>query len=335
MKKISVIIPVYNVSEYINRCIQSIKEQTYKGPIECIFVDDCSPDNSNQLIENSFKECPHNIKRQIIHHSENRGLSAARNTGIANATGDYIYFLDSDDTITPDCLDFLSCYIQGENYDFVSADFKVNASYEALYAINHYNGKIIGNENILNLYIKHSWHVMACNKLCSTQFIKRNKLIFQEGLLHEDVLWSFRLACSAQSAYIINKKTYNYIIRENSIITQPGNERKHFKAYLEIITQIIQICNDDKNINPFGYRYLLNLSNSVLYSTLKSKSISYRESYKSIRNLMSNLNILRFLSKDEISLKQFILCVHFNCPFYIGLTISYIISVFKNKKNNL
>ena len=106
--RISIIVPVYNVERYICECFESIAAQTYEGELECIFVDDCGQDDSIALLEQLIASYSGPIQFSILHHEHNRGLSAARNTGIEHATGDYVYFLDSDDCITPDCIEKLS-----------------------------------------------------------------------------------------------------------------------------------------------------------------------------------------------------------------------------------
>ena len=104
--KVSIIIPVYNVSPYIERCIKSVMNQTYQD-IECILVNDASPDDSIDIAKLLIENYDGPIQFQILSHGHNRGLSAARNTGIDASTGDYLYFLDSDDEITPDCIKLL------------------------------------------------------------------------------------------------------------------------------------------------------------------------------------------------------------------------------------
>ena len=104
--KVSIIIPVYNVAPYIQRCIESVQAQTYKD-IECLLIDDCSTDESITIVEKIISECKDSSCFSIIHHNTNQGLSAARNTGIIASTGEYIYFLDSDDSITSDCIELL------------------------------------------------------------------------------------------------------------------------------------------------------------------------------------------------------------------------------------
>lgn len=99
--KISIIIPVYNVAEYITECLQSVIRQTYQGEIECIIVEDCGTDNSIAVAERLIAEYRGSIEFRILHHERNRGLSAARNTGTDAATGDYIYYLDRITIIHP------------------------------------------------------------------------------------------------------------------------------------------------------------------------------------------------------------------------------------------
>ena len=121
--KISIVVPVYNVEAYIEDCLKSVAAQTYKGEIECIIINDCTPDNSCAVIEHFVKEYNGPIEFKLLHHTVNRGLSAARNTGIDVATGDYIYFLDSDDEITPDCLEHLAAPLAENAYDFVIGNY--------------------------------------------------------------------------------------------------------------------------------------------------------------------------------------------------------------------
>ena len=105
LPKISIIIPIYNVEPYIEDCLQSVMRQTYRGMMECILVDDCGTDNSMKVAEQLIKIYNGPIDFKVLHHEHNRGLSAARNTGIDAACGDYVYFLDSDDWISDDCFE--------------------------------------------------------------------------------------------------------------------------------------------------------------------------------------------------------------------------------------
>ena len=107
--KVSIIIPIYKVEQFIEDCLRSVYNQSYKN-LEIILVDDCTPDDSMLIARNfvSKKELPKGMEIKFLSHKKNRGLSAARNTGIDAATGDYIYFLDSDDELSPDCISLLA-----------------------------------------------------------------------------------------------------------------------------------------------------------------------------------------------------------------------------------
>ena len=232
--KITIVIPVYNVEPYIEDCLKSVAAQTYKGDIECIVVDDCTPDGSCAIIERFIKEYNGNIDFKLLHHSVNRGLSAARNTGIDAATGDYIYFLDSDDEITPDCIELLAAPLEKEKYDFVIGDYAIIGHKVGVPPLLLEGNKMYKGKEIMKTFFTAQWYVMACNKLCDLNFLKKKKLYFEEELIHEDEIWSFQLACTAQSMSVVKKATYIYKVRVSSI-TDSRNKRQKAYALSKIV----------------------------------------------------------------------------------------------------
>lgn len=107
MYQVSILVPVYNVADYIERCVRSLMEQTYNN-IQYVFVNDCTPDNSGDIILNTIKEYPERKKDVLLlAHEKNRGLAAARNTAVDNATGQFIFHVDSDDYIEKDAIEKL------------------------------------------------------------------------------------------------------------------------------------------------------------------------------------------------------------------------------------
>lgn len=120
---ISVIVPVYNVEKYIKRCVESIMRQTFTDGIECILINDASPDKSIQIIENLIEEYKGNIQFRILSHTKNKGVVAARQTGINEASGKYLSFLDSDDYIEPDMLHDFYKEIERSKADIIIADY--------------------------------------------------------------------------------------------------------------------------------------------------------------------------------------------------------------------
>lgn len=234
---VSIIIPVYGVEKYIARCARSVFDQTYQN-LEIIFVDDCTQDNSICVLKKVMEEYPERKAQvKILKHEYNRGLSAARNTGVEAAMGDYIYFLDSDDAITNDCIETLEKPFEIYDYDFVVGDVKCKGfspkNDKEKWIKLKIEGRVVGKQ-IIETYNKELWPVMAWNKLLSKNFLKKNGISFEEGIIHEDELWSFWLSNTAKSIYTIRKVTYNYFFNDSSIISNQ-NVEKEMKSYCKIL----------------------------------------------------------------------------------------------------
>lgn len=226
--KISVIVPVYNVSEYIVECIQSLFMQTFKD-FEIIVVDDCGNDDSIAIAEDLLSKG--SIPYKILYHDHNRGLSAGRNTGMAAALGEYVYFLDSDDYVSPECFEKLYSKAIESNADITIGDYSVTGGSDTW--LLHINTQRTS-------YFDGAYYVMAWNKLCKHSFLKDNNIAFVEGLVHEDEPWTFEIACRTSNIALIEDQTYIYRIRENSL--QTGKDFvKHFNAYLVILSRFAHI----------------------------------------------------------------------------------------------
>ena len=215
---ISIVIPVYKVENYIERCINSVIAQDYQGGLECLLIDDCSPDNSMAIVSKVIDNYVGPISFRVFRHEKNRGLSAARNTGIDNALGEYVYFLDSDDYIASNCISSLATPLSERYYDIVIGNYTVVGSNEEFPPLRLGNKELNSNADVLDSYICRDWYMMAWNKLCSLSFIRKYSLYFKEGIIHEDNLWSFQYACLARSLRCVNVPTYYYCIREGSIM---------------------------------------------------------------------------------------------------------------------
>ena len=241
MQKVSIIIPVYNVASYIEESLLSALNQTYNN-IEYIIVDDCGTDNSISIVRMLQQSNPHkDIK--IIHHTQNRGLSAARNTGLINATGEYIYFMDSDDTISCDCIEKHLDAIQKYDADFTDANVLVIGGRQQLFnstkAIS-----LINTSDILIGYFAGDIHITACNKLYKKEFLTKNSIHFIEGLLHEDVIWTLDIAQNARNVVLMPDFTYHYHIRGGSITTSVSTENiiKIYDSWIHILNYIGHIA---------------------------------------------------------------------------------------------
>lgn len=279
---ISIIIPVYNVNKYIGDCLNSVINQSYTGSIECIIINDCTPDNSIEIANNIIEKYKGNITFKIIEHKENKGLSAARNTGIKHAQGEYLFFLDSDDEISPTCIEVLCKPLQERKYDFIIGNYITtgNISIEVSKLLLD-SGEILSNSKIISHYESYLWYMMAWNKLCNTKYIKENSLYFKESLTHEDDLWSFQLACTAQKIYIVNECTYIYKLRDNSIITS-NKFNHHIKSLTLVIKYMIEYSINNK-VNNIAYNIIYNYKSYTLNQSIKEKKL-FKETYKDIRS---------------------------------------------------
>ncbi len=240
--KVSIIIPVYNSSMYIERCMRSVLAQTYSD-IECLLIDDCSVDNSMELVRNMLSEYKGAILFSIIKHEKNRGLSAARNTGIQAATGDFLYFLDSDDAIDESCIELLSnLAIKYEGVDMVQGnclrDGKDNVGYSLKRGIPEY---VDGNKMVKALFYETSMPCTAWNKLLRRNFLVEYHLFFKENIYHEDILWSYYLAKYMHSFAVCYLYTYLYFINNNSITKSIQNNvlQRRNSSWKTVIKDIV------------------------------------------------------------------------------------------------
>ncbi len=241
--KVSIIIPIYNVEQYVGRCIKSVLNQSYPD-IEVLLIDDCSPDGSMQVALNTVANHPRKDCVRTIRHSHNQGLSCSRNTGIDAATGDYLYFLDSDDYISTDAIELLATQALQYGADFAIGNYTVVGSNRRPPRLEIPTGIVTGNEEIMRLFYREQWYVMAWNKLVKTSFIKRHKLYFEPGIVHEDDPWSFKIATVAQSMAVVNKPTLFYDMREGSITAKSSQWK------LQCRIKVLGILHDYLTAHP-------------------------------------------------------------------------------------
>lgn len=305
--KISIIIPVYNVEEYITECIQSVMHQTYKGEVECVLVDDCGNDNSIAVAEQLIAGYKGTIVFRILHHDHNRGLSAARNTGAEVATGEYIYFLDSDDYISDDCIDKLAKPLFQRDYDVVMGDIQTFGvdDKEIKYSYDEVD-EIVGNEAIFSAYAARSLYVMACNKLCKRSFLYDNNITFLEGQLHEDELWTYKAMLHTHSISLVHQITYNYRVRAFSITSSTNVSycKKSLSYFVTIKYMYDHPYHDQASYNRVTDFYV------PLYMgfAIASHHISLKQ-YLLVRKMYSPNNI----SQRKISIR-----LHYSMPPIIG-----------------
>lgn len=224
--RISVIIPVYNVEAYIAKCLDSVLSQIDET-VEIICVNDSSPDNARQIIEGYKLQYP-SIK---CIDRPNGGLSAARNSGIREASGEYIVLLDSDDCLENDVL--FDLYNQAKEYD---ADVLVgntkwiypNAEthIEKYSSADIISSVISGTDAIVKLMENEIYVPMAYNYICRRNYIVENNLFFKEGLIYEDELWTPQILIPAKRVVATKVYHYNYLQRDNTITNSAVTQMK-------------------------------------------------------------------------------------------------------------
>lgn len=237
---ISIIIPVYNVAPYIENCLISVFNQTYKN-LDIILIDDRSSDNSMFIAGELIKKYPEK-KVKIIQHECNRGLSAARNTGINASEGELIFFLDSDDELPYNSIETLYNSLIKYKCEVSVGAFKVVGNTKTDFAKPYKEGLFSYPQN--NLFKEYLFQYPACNRLYKSKFIKDNKLFFSEGILHEDILWSYMVAVKLSRFCYVDSETYKYTIRAGSI-TQNKNQKN-----IDSLKFIINHISKDLERNP-------------------------------------------------------------------------------------
>ena len=227
MLKISIIVPIYKVEPYLNRCIESILNQSYSN-LEIILVDDGSPDNCPKICD-FYANIDNRI---IVIHKTNGGLSEARNYGLDIATGDYILFVDSDDYIRVDMCEVLLKNAMETNADMVVCDFyRVNNNSLLESSNNELRKEQINPDLYMHRFIneRNSCYVVSWNKL----YVKRlfDDLRYPVGFIHEDEFLIHELVYKCTLISCISDKLYYYTQREDSIMGSDFSAKRMDVAY--------------------------------------------------------------------------------------------------------
>lgn len=242
MIKVSIIIPVFKVEQYIKRCICSIlAQESADCDIECVVVDDCTPDDSMKIIDDIVTNYNGKINFVFCTHNVNKGLSEARNTGIRNATGDFILFVDSDDCLSDDCLKLMI----GGLESYPNVDVVLGNAFSCKYGRPFFPPvsapTLLTNKNEILLKVFFAdLHFHAWNRLVRRDLIVNNDLYFVEGLLYEDMPWTYKLITVVSSMLVLPNNTYVYEYNENSIMnTTEAKINKVVYSFCYIINYIL------------------------------------------------------------------------------------------------
>lgn len=254
MPKVSVIVPIYNVEKYLEKCINSLLSQTLED-IQIILVNDGSKDNSGNIA----KEYEKNNKDRVIYvEKENGGLSDARNYGLKYATGDFIAFLDSDDYIEKNAYEEMYNKAIEENVDYVECDFiwefpnKIRVDKQYPYK----------NKKEMLSFVR----VVAWNKLIKRQLIIDNNLEFPKGLRYEDVEFTYKLIPFINKFTYVDKPFIHYVQREGSI-ANVQNERT--AEIFTVLDNVIEFYKENNIYDEYRDELEYNCARYLLCSSLK------------------------------------------------------------------
>lgn len=285
---VSVIVPVYQVEKYIERCIQSIQKQTYKN-IEILLIDDGSKDNSGKICEEYAKL----DKRVKVYHKKNGGLSDARNYGIEYAKGDYFAFIDSDDFITKDFIETLLRACLDKECEIAICGYK-KTSDNSIQENKNKDVKIVTKKAALEQSCvnaqEHIKYTVAWNKL-----YKRNlfdEIRYPVGKLHEDEATTYKLLEKANGIVVLEKEMYGYFMSASSIMRSSYNEKR-----LVIIDIILEkLCYlKERNYDELEQRIREQLVDTIIYHYYNTR---------------------RYLEKSEDIQKKLLKCFQEQCFEY-------------------
>ena len=300
--RLSIIVPIYNVEQYIEECLDSIYNQDLIN-FEVLCIDDKGKDKSIQKVQEYIKK-KKITNLSIIKHSTNKGLSEARNTGINNAKGKYVCFLDSDDKLEKGGIGQLLKVAEENNLDIVEG--KVTEVFETKCNIelgtnnqDRKNSEIVNGDEYFSHAIKNNEYLtIACCRLFKKELLK-NKVYFMPGIKFEDEEFSPRAIIPANRIQYLNVPFYIYRRRDNSITTNMFMDDKWYTSYMKIINSIENYSEQIKDKK--SYMCLKNRIGQLALSILKNP-IAYGASQEQIKKIVievKNKKIYRIPMKSR------------------------------------
>lgn len=220
--KVSVIIPIFKVEKFIERCVRSLMEQTLKE-VEYLFVDDASPDGSIAILKRTLADFPERQEQvRILTHEVNKGLPAARNTGLAIAQGEYIFHCDSDDFVEREMLKEMYAKAKEADADIIWSDFWLSFEQKERYMqVREYPTAETALRGMLEGAMKYN----VWNKLTRRSLYLENNILFPAGHSMGEDMTMIRLMACAQRVVYIPKAYYHYVRLNQSALTQTFSER--------------------------------------------------------------------------------------------------------------
>ena len=295
--KISIIVPVYNVEKYLEKCLKSLVKQTLKD-IEIIVVNDGTKDNSQKIIDRYVKKYPMLVKSYI---KENGGLSSARNFGLKYAKGDYIAFADSDDYVETDMYEKLYNKAVEKDFDMVVCNLKYIYDTKIVNAYSNIKEDIFSKDEIKKSMI--NIYPAAWNKLFNKRLFK-NKVLFKEKVWFEDVEFLYRLYPYINSIGKVDDYLYNYVQRDGAI-TSTFDERLFH--YIDNFNGIVKFYKEKKFFDEYKkeleycyarYLYATFIKQASNFNNKKMYKKAVEEAIKNVKKYFPNYRKNKYFYKS-------------------------------------
>lgn len=310
--KFSIVLPVYNVEKYLDKSVKSVLNQT-EHDFEIILVDDESPDNCPAICD-AYAEKYDFIK---VVHQKNAGLAGARNAGLAVASGKYVYFLDSDDTIQPDTFAYLGKVINeiGKDVEMIASEYQsVELGEEFKEAASDGGYEVMSREQIQNAFLLRTHVVLAPGTLYNINWLKKNGLVFEPNPYSEDQLFIWRALMSVSEVAFVHKALYNYLSRPGSIMS--GSKVNNIKKAYPFFVQLDTEMKKSEDVTHLVSRYMLSRwVMGILHSS--SKLCSYPEYQGLMEVFEAKKHCRNILSFPSLKMRMF------GLSYYLGPRLFY------------
>ncbi len=303
---LTIVIPVYNVAKYVEKCIRSVYNQSLSmDSYEVIVVNDGTKDDSLQICENLQAEIP---SLKII-SQENRGLSGARNTGLRNAIGDYVWFVDSDDWIKEDCLvSIVDTLIKHKaDISWLGHTVVLNDKLDRLFVPKKTQNTITGEE----FFISHLNNLFFIWKfIYKREFLQDNELSFYEGILYEDLEFTPRALLKARTCITIPHAYYYYLVREGSIVTNVKDKNIEDRFF------VLDRLNELKKTTGISDEFSSKIDLVISHSYIDTIKMSARAKLKLPHSAYQVLKIIKFNKTKIVANKIDFFIINLNLNLY-------------------
>lgn len=281
MHKISVLIPIYGVEKYIEKCCLSLFTNTIANECEFIFVNDCTKDNSIAILESLIKKFS-SLNISVINHDQNQGLAAARNTALKAATGEYICCVDSDDWVEPDYFETVYNCAIGHDSDIVVFGYYEEKASKTIKKYQEFTGN---NQAIYRDFLTDKLRGYVWNKCFKRTLFYNNNIFWADGInMWEDIYINSRLLLKAKKFTTINKCLYHYRTTNNSSIVHIKNAKK-FNDIIFVLASIQELLKASSLFNIYEKEFYY-------------KTVSFKMSI--IRNLaMSKVQVMQLFTNED------------------------------------